>query len=188
MNTYLKNEIASLIKLWRDPSTFNPERIEQLGNLVLKTFSEGGFLAFAGNGGSAAEASHLAAEFTGRCVKDHRPLPALNLGESVSAFSAATNDYSFDNSLVRSSQALLNSKSVVIALSTSGSSPNIVRLIEDATSRGIHTVLWTSAKFVHNGVFDSTEVWIANTNSTPRAQELHLMWGHLLSEYIESLL
>lgn len=185
MNSYLESEISSLIKLWGNPSTFNSERIEQLGNRVLKTFSEGGLLAFAGNGGSAAEASHLAAEFIGRCVKDHLPLPALNLGESVPSFSATTNDYSFDDSLVRSSQALLNSKSIIIALSTSGTSSNIVKLIEDATSRGIYTILWTSSKFTNENLFKKTEIWIANTNSTPRAQEVHLMWGHLLSEYIE---
>lgn len=188
MSDYVKRQVKDLMSLWANLDSYPVDKLQKLGDRIHQTFNLGGILAFAGNGGSAAEASHLAAEFTGRCVRDHRPLPAINLGESVSAFSATTNDYSFEDSFLRNSQAFLNSKSVVIALSTSGSSPNIVRLIEDATSRGIHTVLWTSAKFVHNSIFDSTEVWIANTNSTPRAQELHLMWGHLLSEYIESSL
>lgn len=188
MSKYLNNQINELITLWGDMDTFPVSKIQKLGDLIFRAFNRGGIIAFAGNGGSAAEASHLAAEFVGRCVKDHRPLPAINLGESVSAFSAITNDYSFDDSFLRSSKALLNPESIIVALSTSGSSPNILKLIEDASSRGIYTVLWTSSKFAHENIVDVNEVWVANTSSTPRAQEVHLMWGHLLSEYVEDLL
>lgn len=135
MSDYVKRQVKDLMSLWANLDSYPVDKLQKLGDRIHQTFNLGGILAFAGNGGSAAEASHLAAEFTGRCVRDHRPLPAINLGESVSAFSATTNDYSFEDSFLRNSQAFLNSKSVVIALSTSGSSPNIVRLIEDATSR-----------------------------------------------------
>lgn len=186
MSSYLDREVESLLKIWGDERTYNVEKIQELGDRVVRAFDRKGLLAFAGNGGSAAEASHLAAEFTGRCVRDHRPLPAINLGESVAAFSAATNDYTFENSLVRTSQALLNENSVLIALSTSGSSPNIIKLIEDSISRGIYTVLWTSLRYEREKNTSNLEVWKANTESTPRSQEIHLLWGHLLSEYVEN--
>ena len=188
MRDYLESQVSSLVNLWGNKNTYPISKVKNLGDRIIASFQEGGLLAFAGNGGSSAEASHLAAEFIGKCVKDHPPLPALNLGESVAAFSAASNDYSFENSLVRSSQALLNSKSVLIALSTSGSSPNVTKLLEDASHRGIHTVLWTSSKFESSHQSEALEVWKVDSTSTPRVQEVHLMWGHLLSEYIESAL
>jgi D-sedoheptulose 7-phosphate isomerase len=188
MSEYLESQVSSLMNLWGNKDTYPTSKIRELGDKIIKCFQTGGLLAFAGNGGSSAEASHLAAEFTGRCVKDHHPLPALNLGESVAAFSAATNDYSFENSLVRSSQALLNSKSILIALSTSGTSLNITKLLNDATGRGIYTVLWTGSKFKLDQDANSREIWKVDSTITPRVQEVHLMWGHLLSEYVESTL
>lgn len=188
MSEYLESQVSALMNLWGNRETYPVLRVKELGDKIIQSFQDGGLLAFAGNGGSSAEASHLAAEFTGRCVKDHYPLPALNLGESVAAFSAASNDYSFENSLVRSSQALLNSNSVLIALSTSGSSPNITKLLEDAANRSIYTVLWTGSKFSESQQLRLREVWKVNSTITPRVQEVHLMWGHLLSEYVESTL
>ena len=94
MSDYVKRQVKDVMSLWANSDSYPVDKLQKLGDRIHQTFNLGGILAFAGNGGSAAEASHLAAEFTGRCVRDHRPLPAINLGESVSAFSATTNDYS----------------------------------------------------------------------------------------------
>ncbi len=174
------------MKIWGNPENYRITQIQKLGERVISCFSNNGILAFAGNGGSAAESSHLAAEFIGKCVKSHKPWPAINLSESISSLTAVTNDYGFEETFVRSSQALLNSNSVIIALSTSGTSANILKLIEDARARGIYSVLWTSEKHCSTLNSLADEVWRAPTNSTPRAQELHLFWGHALAEYIES--
>ena len=157
-------------------------RILELAKTIIQSWNNGGKLAIVGNGGSAAEAMHIAAEFTGKCIRDHRPLPALCLNESQSSITAVGNDYGFEFVFARQIRALLNSKDILICLSTSGKSLNIVKAIEEARDIGVDTYLWTGKKAIE---YPGTTVWNSINESTPRIQEEHLLWGHLLSEIIE---
>jgi D-sedoheptulose 7-phosphate isomerase len=181
-----EERVEDIRKLWSNESVIDFYRIEELGNRIIMSWNSGGKLAFGGNGGSAAEASHLAAEFVGKCVINHDPWPAICLNESISALTAISNDFGFDQVLLRQSKALLRRGDVIIGLSTSGASRNVLDALTEATDRGIYSILWTSERFSKLAQYSINEIWIAPTLSTPRAQEVHLTWGHLLSEYLES--
>lgn len=181
-----EDRVEEIRKLWSNKHVIDIGKIEELGKRIIRSWNSGGRLAFGGNGGSAAEASHLAAEFVGKCVVDHDPWPALCLNESISALTAISNDFGFNQVLLRQSQALLRKGDVIIGLSTSGASRNVLNALEDAKDRGIHSILWTSERVSKLTQKSIDEIWIAPTLSTPRAQEVHLAWGHLLSEYLES--
>lgn len=153
---------------------------------ISQTLNEGNRLALVGNGGSAAEAMHIAAEFTGKCLIPHEPMNVLCLNESQSAITAIGNDYGFDQIFARMIKAHLKSKDVLILLSTSGKSPNILNAIEVAIELGIRVFLWTGEdcpQYPHSNL----QIMRAPTRVTPRVQEIHLIWGHLLAELIEEI-
>lgn len=186
MKDYLTKAIDDINNMWTKDVVIDVQNLENLARRVIQALNYGGTIAFAGNGGSASEASHLAAEFTGKCLIDHRPLRAISLAESSTAMSAIGNDYGFHDVFVRQSEAFLNSNSIIVAMSTSGKSRNILRLIENGKSRGIYTVLWTGKAYEHKGDSDSAdEIWQAPSSVTSRIQEVHLLWGHLLAELVE---
>ena len=188
MREYLENCLSEIKYLWMNESLVDFNRLENLSNRIIRVFKNGGILAFAGNGGSAAESSHLAAEFTGKCLVEHRPLPALSLSDSIAGTTAIANDFGKEDIFIRPAQAFLNEKSLLIAMSTSGKSENILKLIKDSRSRGIYTVLWTG-ELRHSITEDcrADEVWSVPSVTTSRIQEIHLMWGHLLAEIIEEI-
>jgi D-sedoheptulose 7-phosphate isomerase len=158
-------------------------RITRLANDLVKCFERGNKIAFVGNGGSAAEAMHLAAEFTGKCVIDHRPLPALCLNESQSSLTAIGNDYGFDQIFVRQVQAHMKPGDLIFFLSTSGNSKNVQKGIAAALAIGCEVHLWTGAGYLNDR--EDINVWQVNSLDTPRIQEVHLIWGHVLSEIVE---
>lgn len=157
-------------------------RLLTLSNAVVNTLRGGNRIAFVGNGGSAAEAMHLAAEFTSKCIVNHVPLNALCLNESQSAITAIGNDFGFDLIFSRLVEAHLTEGDILIALSTSGKSKNILYAIDVAKKLKIKTLLWTGN---HNINIEGIDVWNCNLSSTPRIQEIHLIWGHLLAEMVE---
>lgn len=161
------------------------EEFSTLTNQCLQAISSGGRIFFMGNGGSAAEATHLAAEFVSKCCIDHDPWPAMALNDSISAITAIGNDYGFEEIFSRQVKAFANSQSVVIGLSTSGKSSNILRGLRTARSMGAFTSLWTSQLCPDTSMTLVDNKLIAPTISTPRAQELHLLWGHTMAEIIE---
>jgi D-sedoheptulose 7-phosphate isomerase len=176
------SRIVAIRELSANDSTFDAEKIEALTAKILGVFTSGSRIAFVGNGGSAAEAMHLAAEFTGRCVVNHRPLPALCLNESQSALTAIANDFGVDEMFSRQVQAHLRQGDLLIALTTSGKSENIRRAVKSAREKNIDVVVWMG-NFDHD--FTDVDVWRVPSSSTPRIQEVHLMWGHILAELVE---
>jgi D-sedoheptulose 7-phosphate isomerase len=151
---------------------------------VRLTFLQGGKLIFVGNGGSAAEASHLAAEFIGKCSMKSKPLPAIALSDSTTQMTAISNDYGISHMFTRGIQALADKKDTLIFLSTSGSSQNILASLELCKEKKLTSSLWTSSRFSGDYSISNFTI-IAPTLSTPRAQELHLTLGHHLAESIE---
>jgi D-sedoheptulose 7-phosphate isomerase len=151
----------------------------------LKVFANGGKLAIVGNGGSAAEASHIATEFLSKCLVDHDPLPVLCLNESTTFLTASANDYGFENTLTRLVRAYLKPNDILIGLSTSGKSKNILRGLAAANEIGCYTILWTGDT---RSTLECNEIWHVKSNITPRIQEIHLFWGHQLAEITEKKL
>lgn len=143
-------------------------------------------VVFLGNGGSAAESSHLAAEFISKCVRDTGAKAAVSLVDNLAVMTAVANDFGYENVFSRQVEALCTPGDIVIGLSTSGTSTNVVKALKCARSLGCTTSLWTSKRYKGQSELSVDWLIVAPTLSTPRAQEFHLFLGHTLSEFIES--
>jgi len=158
--------------------------IAGLAELVGSAIASGGKLLLFGNGGSAADAQHIAAEFTGRYLAERRPLPALALTTDTSALTAIGNDYGIDQIFVRQVRALGRPGDVALGISTSGRSPNVLAGLAAAAQSGLKTVLLTSGKApVHGPEFDLT-IRVPSDN-TPLIQECHLAIGHIVCGLVD---
>lgn len=182
IESFLNSKIQELHRGLSLITAIPASAILELARDIQTCFTQGGRLAFVGNGGSAAEAMHLAAEFTGKCVIEHDPLPAICLNESQSAITAIANDYGVEEIFSRQVRAHLRRGDILIALSTSGTSKNILKAIDRSLELGVRSVLWSGELAPH---LDGVEVWRAPSTRTPRIQEFHLIWGHLISEVVE---
>jgi D-sedoheptulose 7-phosphate isomerase len=161
--------------------------VMQVAMQIVKSLERGGKVFFFGNGGSAADAQHLAAEFTGRFLKERRALPALALSVNSSSLTAIGNDYGFDIVFARQLEALGKEGDVAVGISTSGNSPNVMRALEAANSKSIFSVALTgkSGGTLKN-IADCT-ICIPS-EETPRIQECHILTGHLICELVEEVL
>jgi len=155
--------------------------------LMSHCFEGGNKLFFFGNGGSAADAQHLAAEFVNRYIMDRPPLPAIALTTDASILTSISNDFSFNEVFAKQLKALGKEGDIAIGISTSGTSPNIIKAFEVAKEMGMKTVALT-------GNDGGALIKIADlslvvpSSSTPRIQETHILIGHLLCELVEHYL
>ena len=164
----------------------------QLGSEIIKatemvrdTLSEGGTLFFAGNGGSAADAQHIATEYTIRYLRARRALRAIALTTDTSALTAAANDFSFDEVFSRQVEALGRAGDLLCVHTTSGNSPNCLRAVETAKALGMRTLALTAKDGGRiKGMADLTI--IVPTDRTDRAQELHLNIQHAICDVIDA--
>ena len=185
-NVHLNQAKSEIERLWNTDTLINDEKLGRLVSRATETLERGGTIAFAGNGGSAAEASHLAAEFTGKCLINHEPWRAISLNDSSPSLTAVGNDFGFEDVFLRPSKAYLKKGDLLISLSTSGKSENIKKLLQDAAHRGIYGVLWTGTTYDETAnLTQAQEIWKVNSTITSRIQEVHLLWGHLLAELVE---
>ena len=159
------------------------EDINEVGSLIGRAFRENGKLILFGNGGSAADAQHISAEFISKLKKDRHPLPALALTVDTSALTAIGNDYGFNEIFARQVYALCSKKDIVIGISTSGRSENVITGLNAAKSLGAKTVALTGER----GVFGAETDYLLNVQSknTARIQEVHILIGHLICEVAE---
>jgi len=163
------------------------ERVVEVGQLLIRAFREGRKVMLFGNGGSATDASHLAAEFVGRYRRDRDPLPALALATDMAAITCIANDYDYADIFSRQILAHGRKGDVAIAISTSGNSINVIRGVEAASERGLITVAWTGA--TGGKVGDLVDYCFRVPSSvTARIQECHITLGHVLCEFIEERL
>jgi D-sedoheptulose 7-phosphate isomerase len=151
---------------------------------VCTRLDKGGTVFTFGNGGSAADAQHLAAELVGRYSRDRRPLAAVSLATDPSVTTCIANDYSYDDVFGRQVRALVGPNDVVIAFSTSGQSPNVVNGLAAAQEAGALTVLFTGGSGVAAARY-AERVFRVPSASTARVQEGHLLLLHLLSEQVD---
>lgn len=160
------------------------DRVETAGRVVLEALRAGRTLLVAGNGGSAAIASHVAGEFLGKCVRDRHPLPAISLAESHSSITAIGNDYGFDQVFLRGVQAFGRPGDVLLAMSTSGTSPNVLAALAEARRRGLVTILMTGAKGADQQEH-ADHLLVVPSEETPRIQEVHMLWAHAWCEAVD---
>ncbi len=160
------------------------EQINTTVEVITDAFKNGNAVYFAGNGGSAADAQHLAAEFSGRFYKDRKALPSDALHCNTSYLTAVANDYSYDVIYSRLLEGLAKKGDILVGISTSGNSKNIVKAFEMAESMGVITIAFTGE---NGGQMKSMANYLINvpSNTTPRIQESHILVGHIICELVE---
>ncbi len=162
------------------------KQVYELGRKIYESMHDGGKLLIVGNGGSAADAQHIAAEFVGRFFKERRALPAIALNTNTSSLTAIANDYSYEDVFSRQVEAFARPGDVVIGISTSGNSKNVIKAIQKADSLGCFTVGLTGKS--GGKLKDMAKMVIrVDSDSTPIIQEMHIAIGHIVSNIVEDL-
>lgn len=158
--------------------------IANAAKIVIDAYRGGGKVLLIGNGGSAADAQHIAAELVGRFKLERIGLPAIALSTNTSILTALSNDYEYDTVFSRQLEALANDNDVLIAITTSGTSPNILKAVEVARSKSVKVIGLTG----RNGgkLKDMADLTIiVPSNNTPRIQEAHITIGHIICDLVE---
>jgi D-sedoheptulose 7-phosphate isomerase len=154
---------------------------------MVTAFREGRKVLLFGNGGSATDAAHIAAEFVGRYKRERKPLPAIALATDIAAITCIANDYGFDELFARQVRAHGQQGDIAIAISTSGNSPNVLKGVTASRECGLITVAWTGGtggKLA--GLVDHP--FVVPSAVTARIQESHITLGHVLCELVEETL
>jgi D-sedoheptulose 7-phosphate isomerase len=152
-----------------------------------ETVSDGGKILLCGNGGSASDCQHIAAEMTGRFVNDRRPLPAIALTTDTSALTAIANDYGYAQVFSRQLEALANAGDTLIAISTSGNSENVIGAVNLAKSHALRVIGLLGRDGGRLKELCDISI-VVPSDSTPRIQEAHILIGHTICEGIETAL
>lgn len=163
------------------------EVLVKMAEIMTDCIRGGGKVVFFGNGGSAADAQHLAAELSGRFYRDRPSLPAISLSTNSSALTAIGNDYGFEHIFSRQLPGVGSRGDIAVAISTSGNSPNVVEAVVLAKRIGLITIGWTGRS---GGKLAETADFVLRVDSdaSPRIQEAHILAGHLICEIIEDQL
>ncbi len=178
----IQSSIDTKQQILQDRTMIN--HMVEVVDLIVTAFQNGKRIYFCGNGGSAADAQHLAAEFSGRFYKNRLALPAEALHCNTSYLTAVANDYSYNDIYSRLVDGIMVKGDVLIGLSTSGNSPNIVKAFEAARQKGVITVGLTG---LNGGIMKPLSDYLFNVPSTitPRIQESHITIGHVICELVE---
>jgi D-sedoheptulose 7-phosphate isomerase len=165
----------------------NRVAIVSAAEVIANGFCNGRKVLLFGNGGSAADAQHIAAEFVGRFAVERRPLPALSLSTDTSVLTALSNDYGFESVFARQIRGLAHAGDTAIGISTSGNSPNVLHAVEAARSLGLYTIGLTGE--TGGKMKGRVEVLFSVPSQyTPRIQETHIMIGHIICDLIDRML
>ena len=160
------------------------EKVVDLADRCVKSLRDGGKIIFCGNGGSFADAQHLSAEFTSRFLFDRPGLASIALGTNSSTMTAIGNDYGYENVFSREIEAIANSKDVLIAITTSGNSPNVLKAVSSAKKLKLDTYIFTGQT---GGLLDSSLNCLnIPSNNTARIQESHILLGHIVCGLVEA--
>jgi len=188
-NTIKKVEeiIKESIKSKEDLLKDHTEAIARAADEVVKCIREGGKIIVFGNGGSAADSQHIAAEFMGRFKKERKALPAIALTTNTSTLTAISNDYGYDLSFCRQLEGIGAKGDVALGISTSGNAKNVNEAISAANQMGLITIGLTGKD---GGQLARTAQFVLKvpSNNTPRIQELHITIGHIICELVEEKL
>ena len=163
------------------------EALEQASSLLIETFNNNGKVLLAGNGGSAADAQHIAAEFIGRLNFDRDPLPAIALTANTSNLTCIANDYGYDDIFSRQAQALAMPNDTIIVYTTSGKSSNILKLIREIRPK-VKNIISLTGMYTDELEKYSDVVLSVKSDKTTRIQEIHAIAGHTMCECVEETL
>lgn len=161
------------------------EIVAQIGRVLIESLRQGGKILWCGNGGSAADAQHLAAEIVGRFQRNRRALPSIALTTDTSILTAVANDFGFTSVFQRQVEALCSPKDVLVAISTSGNSPNICAAVGAAKAIGATTVVFTGKDGGSLAGLADLTLYVSSSE-TARVQEVHILCGHILCDWIET--
>jgi D-sedoheptulose 7-phosphate isomerase len=184
MQSIIKHEFSEHIKASQSTLDSIADQIETASKICINSLKNEGKILIMGNGGSAADSQHIAAELVGRYKTDRKGLPAIALTTDSSAITSIANDYGFLNIFDRQVEALAQKRDVVIGISTGGTSPNVVNAITTANKLGCKTIgLSGKGGGEFNALCDVN--LIVDSNDTPRIQEMHILIGHTICHLIE---
>ena len=186
-DSYVKDEIAAAAVVAQRMADTPETRVvtAKMAEAIITALRNGNKVLFAGNGGSAADAQHLAAELVGRFAYDRPGLPAIAVTTDTSALTAIGNDYGYDQVFSRQVEALGVRGDVFIGITTSGKSPNILKALEAARSRGVTTVGWTGRVAPEQFQALSDMVLTIDADTTARVQQGHMIVGHIVCALVE---
>ncbi|MBC8473572.1 MAG: SIS domain-containing protein [Candidatus Omnitrophica bacterium] len=161
--------------------------IENLARMMIATIKSGHKILIFGNGGSASDSLHIAAELVGRFQKERKAIPAIALTSNISTLTALGNDYGFDHIFERQVQAMGKKNDMALGISTSGRSKNVLRGIQASSKAGLKTAVLTGQKKTRLSEISDVSIRIPSTN-TARVQEAHITLAHIICEIIEDAL
>lgn len=183
MASWFGDAIDQHLKVIQALREFEP-LLEDIGREMARVILNGGKVIWCGNGGSAADSQHLAAELVGRFLRERRALPSIALTTNSSVLTAIGNDYGYDFVFSRQVEALCNQGDAVVGISTSGSSKNVCAALEAGRRAGAFTIAFTGMQ--GGGLASIAHKTLRIPSSeTPRIQEAHILCGHMLCDYIE---
>ncbi len=185
MEQNIRQMLKENIELQRRLVEDFPEKIKESAQLIINCIRNNNKVLLCGNGGSATQCSHIAAEFVGRFKKERKGLPAIALTTNTSNLTAIGNDYGFDKIFERQVEALGNKGDILLAISTSGNSQNVLNAMKKARNNGMKIIgLWGKGGGKSKGIAD-IEIVIPSDN-TPRIQEAHITILHIICELMEN--
>ena len=165
----------------------NIDKILEVSKTIAGAFNDGKKILLFGNGGSATDASHITAEFVNRFKRERPGLPAIALNTDMAVITSIANDYDFSEIFSKQLKSLASEGDIVIAISTSGNSPNILKAMDVARKKRLTTIALTGAKG-ERFASKATYAFIVPSDNTPRIQETHITLGHVICQMVEEIL
>lgn len=165
------------------------EQVQEVVELIAGSFTRGNKLILFGNGGSATDSSHIAAEFVNRFILERPPLPAIALNTDMAVITSISNDYDYSEIFAKQLKALGHDGDVAIGISTSGSSPNAIKAFAAAKDMGITTIAFTGNKNKGGKLASMADyAFVVPSAETPRIQEVHITLGHTICQLVDEQL
>ena len=187
MKKQIKDELTEHIQVIEGVISEQIESIEKAAEMITDCYKNGGKVVLFGNGGSAADAQHIAGELVAKFRLERKSLPAIALTTNTSIISAIANDYDFDRVFERQVESMVVAKDIVIGISTSGSSENVVRGILRAKEKGAKTIAFTGSSSAQ--LKEKVDILLnIPSDDTPRIQESHITIGHIICGLVENKL
>lgn len=187
MKDKIYKEFAESISVKEKFLASHIDAIIEVSRTIAATFTDGGKVILFGNGGSASDASHIAGEFVNRFKKERPGLPAIALNTDIAVITSIANDYDFSEIFARQLKALAVEGDLVIAITTSGASPNVLKALDAAKKKKLKTVLLTGSRG-EKLASKMTYAFVVPSDNTPRVQETHITLGHVLCLMVEEIL
>tara|TARA_X000000368_G_C22932302_1_gene668227 strand:- start:453 stop:1031 length:579 start_codon:yes stop_codon:yes gene_type:complete len=182
-NSIVKRSINNHFNLKKMMNKYS-DKIQEVSQIISDSVLDGGCIYWCGNGGSAADAQHLAAELVGRFEKERRPIKSISLNTDTSVLTALSNDYSYENVFSRQLEALASTGDILVVFSTSGNSKNIIKVLKQSKAMGVTSVAILGNKGGRAKKFSDFDLSLP-LKDTARIQEMHILIGHIISSIVE---